>query len=61
MGVARVWLAPLGGEAVGATRAGERYMRQKRMQRILMSLGLGAVLVVSVGSWSVAGAASPTR
>jgi hypothetical protein len=60
MGVARVWLAPLGGEAVGATREEEKHMRQKRMQRILMNLGLGAVLVVSVGSWSVAGAASPT-
>jgi hypothetical protein len=32
-------------------------MRRKRVQSVLMSLGLGAILVVSVGSWGVASAA----
>jgi hypothetical protein len=32
-------------------------MRRKEMQRILMNLGLGALLTVGMGSWGVAGAA----
>ena len=31
-------------------------MQRKAIQRILMGLGLGALLTVGVGSWGVAGA-----
>jgi hypothetical protein len=35
-------------------------MRRKPMQRVLMSLGLGTLLMVGVGSWGVASAAPQT-
>jgi hypothetical protein len=63
MNVARVWLASQRAGAAGAIREGNKHMRQKRMQSILMSLGLGALLTVGVGSWGMASAApqAPVR
>src|SRR5919108_3994856 len=57
MSAGRGWLA-LGGEGTAAAPSqGERHMRWKRIQGVLMGFGLAALLTIGVGSWGVASAA----
>ena len=54
----RALRAPQCGGAAAVARGEDRHMRRKRMQSVLMSLGLGAMLTVGMGPWGVASAAS---
>ena len=54
-------LVIFGGGADAAPRKGERRMRQKPIQGVLMSFGLAALLTVGVGAWGVASAASQAQ
>lgn len=52
-------LVIFGGGAAAAPRKGERQMRRKHIQGVLMGFGLAALLTVGVGAWGVATAAQP--
>jgi hypothetical protein len=55
--IGALWVFPWGWATAAVPRKGERYMRRKQIQDVLMGFGLAALLTIGVGTWGVASAA----